>query len=147
MLAYSVINFQCVMLHYSEVNSNGIVCGGNSSVTLNFLLDETHTSVFLRHIGPGTETEYSCVWLRDLLLPSLYWGYAFRTFVPIPFCPKHFVTCSSYCSKSADMATWIRVMYDRVHTYDARKNVFHRKKERKQIKKILKNKKLIIQDA
>jgi hypothetical protein len=29
------------------------------------------------------ETEYSCVWMRDLLLPSLYRGYAENNITPV----------------------------------------------------------------
>jgi hypothetical protein len=42
----------CVVLYYSAVTSDSIACGGKSSVSLNLLLDETHISVFLRHVGP-----------------------------------------------------------------------------------------------
>jgi hypothetical protein len=38
-----------------------MACGGRSSVTLMLLLVEDPTSVFLRHVGHGTEAEYSSV--------------------------------------------------------------------------------------
>jgi hypothetical protein len=52
MLACVVIILQCVVLYYLLVTSNSIACGGKSSVSLYLLLDETHISVFLRHVGP-----------------------------------------------------------------------------------------------
>jgi hypothetical protein len=55
-LVYVVIILQYVILCYSVVDSNSIACGRKSSVILNLLLDETD-SVFLRHVGHGTETE------------------------------------------------------------------------------------------